>query len=284
VTARRRTAWLFLAPALAFYALFVLWPILHTLALGLFDPDVGAGAHLARLAGDARFVQALTNNLLLVLLSLLIQLPIALGLALLLTGRLPGRGILRTVFFAPMIVPSAAIAFLWQFLYAPGELGGLLNQVLAALGLGAHDWLGDPATDLFAITVTVSWRFIGFHTVLFMAGIESIPAELYEAAQLDGAGGWKSFTGITLPMMRRVITVSATLSIIGSLKYFDIFYLMAPGGGTGGSADLVTTYMYRTAFHGQEVGYGSAMAAALLALTLLVALPAMKLLRGRAEA
>jgi raffinose/stachyose/melibiose transport system permease protein len=282
VTTRHRIAWLFVLPAVLFYALFVLWPILHTIILSLFDPSVGAGAHFIRLAGDGRFYTALTNNVLLVILSLLIQLPIAMGLALLLTGRLPGRGLLRTVYFAPMIVSTAAIAFLWRYIYAPADLGGLINQALAGAGLGTHDWLG-PTTDLFAIVVTVSWRYIGFHTVIFMAGLESIPGDVYEAAQIDGAGRWDVFRHVTVPMMRRVIAICVTLSIIGSLKYFDIFYLMSERGGTKGSADLVTTYMYRTGVDGGETGYASALAVALLVVTVIVAAPAMKLLHGKRE-
>jgi len=131
----------------------------------------------------------------------------------------------------------------------------------------------------------VSWRYIGFHTVIFMAGLESIPQEVYEAARIDGATDWQAFRDVTLPMMRRVIGISATLSIIGSLKYFDVFYIMSPRGGTGGSADLVTTYMYRTAFRpgGGDHGYASAMAVALLAITIIIAVPAMRVLHGRRE-
>ncbi|MFO7898345.1 MAG: sugar ABC transporter permease [Planctomycetota bacterium] len=279
----RRTTWLLLAPALAFYALFVLWPILQSIRFSLFVGSEAVGGHFARLLlrPDGRFFRALGNNVLLVLLSLLIQLPCALGLALLLSGRLPGRGVLRTIYFAPMVIPTVAIGFLWRFIYKPASQGGLLNQLLAGVGLGAVDWLGDPGVDLFAIILAVSWRYIGFHTVIFLAGLQAIPGEVYEAARIDGATEWEAFRDITLPMMRRVIAVSATLSLVGSLKYFDIFYVMSPGGGTRGSADLVTTYMYRTAFGAQSPGYGSAIAVALLAVTLLVAVPVMRMLRGR---
>jgi len=281
--ARSRTAWLFVLPACLFYAAFVAWPVLQSVLFALFKGCDVPGAHFARLLlrPDHLFFRALANNALLVVLSLVIQLPCAMGLALLLTGRIPGRGLLRTVYFAPMIVPTVAIGFLWQFVFAPRGQHGLFNELLFALGLGTVDWLGSPSTDLFAIIVAVSWRYIGFHTVLFMAGLESIPGELYEAARIDGASEWHAFRDITLPMMRRVITIAATLSLIGSLKYFDIFYVMAPRGGTAGSADLVTTYMYRTAFDARDFGYASALAVALLIVTLAVAIPAMRLLGGR---
>jgi len=284
VTATRpRTAWMFVLPACLFYAAFVLWPVLHTLVLGAFGEGAPPGGHFVRLLGDERFYKALTNNGLLVVMSLVVQLPLAMGLALLLTGRLPGRGLLRVVYFAPMVVPTAAIGFLWQFIYAPLQQHGLLNELLHAVGLGSVDWLGDPGTDIFAIIVTVSWRYVGFHTVIFMAGLESIPGEVYEAARIDGASGWQAFRDITLPMMRRVIAISATLSIIGSLKYFDIFFIMSRGGGTQGSTELVTTYVYRQAFDARQPGYASALAVALLAVTIAAAVPAMRLLHGRRE-
>lgn len=273
-------------PACLFYAAFVLWPICQSVAFSLSMGCDTFGGHFAELlfGPDARFFQALGNNILLVVLSLIIQLPFAMGLALLLSGKLPGRGLLRTVYFAPMIVPTVAIGFLWRFIYAPAGQSGLLNELLAGAGLGTVNWLGHPGVDIFAIVVTVSWRYIGFHTVIFMAGLQAIPTELYEAARIDGATEWEAFRDVTLPMMRRVIAISATLSIIGSLKYFDIFYIMSPGGGTNGSADLVTTYMYRTAFEAQRPGYGSAIAVALLVVTVAVALPVMRMLHGRREA
>jgi raffinose/stachyose/melibiose transport system permease protein len=280
---RQRTAWLFLLPALVFFAVFVLWPIVHTIGLSL-GGEAAPGGAFARLLHDPKFFTALGNNLLLVVLSLVLQLPIAMALALLLCGRLPGRGVLRTIYFAPMVVPTAAIAFLWQFLYAPAGQGGLLNQALATLGLGTVNWLGDPDVSVFALIAVVSWRYIGFHTVIFMAGIESIPAELNEAARIDGASEWELFRDVTLPMLRRVVAVSATLSIIGSLKYFDIFFILSPGGGARGSAtELVTTYMWRTAFRpgGGDAAYASAMAVALLVVTAAVAVPTMKFLHGK---
>jgi len=286
VTATKpRTPWLFLLPACVFYAAFVLWPIGQSVGVSLVWGCETFGGHFAELLfrPDVRFFRALMNNALLVILSLVVQLPCAMGLALLLSGRMPGRGVLRTVYFAPMIVPTVAIGFLWRFIYAPAAEHGLLNELLAGLGLGTVNWLGSASVDLFAIIVTVSWRYIGFHTVLFMAGLQSIPDELYEAARIDGATEWEAFRDITLPMMRRVIAISATLSIIGSLKYFDIFYVMSPGGGTQGSTDLVTTYMYRTAFESQRPGYGSAVAVALLVVTVAVAVPVMRMLHGERE-
>jgi len=183
-----------------------------------------------------------------------------------------------------MILPSTATAFLWKFIYAPPDEHGLLNSLLRGLGLGTVNWLADPGTDLLAIIGIVSWVYIGFHTVLFMAGLESIPAELYEAARIDGASEWQCFRDVTLPMMRRVIAVSATLSIIGSLKYFDVFYVLSPSGGTDGSTDLVTTYLYRTRFVEHQDGYACALAVALLLVVLAVALPAMRWLHGKREA
>jgi raffinose/stachyose/melibiose transport system permease protein len=283
----RTTPYAFILPAALFYLLFVLWPITNTAWLGLAgaDGDAAMGASFAQLLDDARFWTALGNNVLLVVLSLLVQLPIAMALALLLAGRLPGRGLFRTIYFAPMILSTAAIAFLWRFLYDPAELGGPINTLLRSVGLPAVGWLSDPDVDLFAITAVVCWRYIGFHAVILLAGLQGIPGDVYEAARIDGASRWITFRDVTLPMMRPVIAISATLSVIGSLKYFDIFYVMSPGGGQDGSADLVATHMYRTAFPPGgglgDAGYASALATALLVVTLLVALVAIRFLRGR---
>jgi raffinose/stachyose/melibiose transport system permease protein len=281
-----RTPYAFILPAALFYLVFVLWPIANSGWLAFFDSEGGAvGANFIRLVDDARFRTALGNNVLLVVLSLLVQLPVAMALALLLSGRLPGRGLFRTIYFAPMVLSTAAIGFLWKFLYGPLWEGGPLNALLDAVGLSTVNWLGDPGVDLFAITAVVCWRYIGFHTVILMAGLQGIPGEVYEAARIDGASRWAILRDVTLPMMRPVLAISATLSIIGSLKYFDIFYVMSPSGGQGGSADLVATHMYRTAFPSGggagDAGYASALATALLVVTLVVALGAIRLLRGR---
>ena len=266
---RNRSAWLYLLPALAVYALFVVVPIGDAFRLSLFhwssrfaQPVFTGLRNFAGLLQDAVFWSALWHNLLLLALSLCVQLPIALALAVLLSYPLRGRWLFRTVFFAPMVMPSVAIAVLWSYLYLPEQ--GLLDSVIRLFDKGfGGNWLGGPATAMLCVFVTICWRYIGFHMVLYMAGIAAIPEELYEAARIDGASEWQVCRHITLPMLRPVIGISATLSVIGSLKYFDLVYMMA-GGAPERSRELMATYVYRLAFEGGQGRYGYGSAAAVM--------------------
>ena len=287
-TAERRAVFAFLAPAVGVYALFVLLPIVQSVYFSFFRwRGVGAAkdfvglANFAELIGDAVFWRALGHNGILILLSLAIQLPLALLLALLLSGRVRLRGLVRTVWFAPMVMPTVAIAILWGFIYNPQF--GILNEALRRIGLGAlaHGWLGDPGTSLLAVVVTICWRYTGFHMVIFMAGLESIPEEIYEAARVDGATGVRVLRHITLPLLRRTAAISATLSIIGSLKYFDLVYLMTRGGPMH-SSELATTYTF-SAFRQDRYGYASALAVAMLLVAAAVSFAVLKLFARRRE-
>jgi raffinose/stachyose/melibiose transport system permease protein len=161
-----------------------------------------------------------------------------------------------------MILPGVVIGIVWCQLYAPGD--GLFVKLLASAGLPFPEggFLGTGATALVAVIVTISWRYTGFHMVLFMAGIESIPEEQYEAARVDGAGAWQCFRWVTLPSLGPVIRISAVLSIVGSLKYFDLIWVMTRGGPPEHETELMTTYMYHVGIMGNRLGYGSALAVA----------------------
>jgi len=269
---------LFVLPALAIYALFVLAPVADSFRMSLFHwssagatPEWVGTANFARLARDGVFWSALWHNGLLLGMSLAVQIPAALLLATLLSYPIRGRALFRTVFFAPMVMPSVAIAVLWSYVYLPeqGLLDGVIRLFNASFG---GDWLGSPRTALACVFVTICWRFTGFYMVLFMAGIASIPEELYDAARMDGASEWECFRHITLPMLRPMIAVAATLCVIGSLKYFDLVYMMAQGAPEE-SRELLATYMYRLAFESGQgrFGYAAAVAVALFAVAFAVA-------------
>jgi raffinose/stachyose/melibiose transport system permease protein len=267
---RRITVWLFLAPALAFYLAFVVAPILQSFVVSLFDwPTLAARPtrfvgldNYARLVTDEIFWKALSHNVILLVLSLVIQLPLALFLAALLSGRVVARGFFRTVYFTPMILPSVVIALVWEQMYLPAIGDGLIVKLLDSLGLPSPEngFLGDPRLALPAVILTISWRYVAFHMVLFMAGIETISEELYEAARIDGASSWQLFRYITLPSLAPVIRISAVLSIVGSLKYFDLVYVMTRGGPPEHVTELMTTYMYKIGIDQYNGGYGSAVA------------------------
>ncbi len=271
---------LFLAPAMLLYAVFVLTPVGKSIqnsflywSSPLLEPEFCGLRNFRELFGDPVFWLALRNNFFLLLGSLLVQLPIALGIALLLHYPTWGQTFFRTAFFTPMIIPTAAIAVLWQYLYEPqnGACTALIRLFRADF---TYAWLATPGTSLLWIFVTICWQYIGFHTVLFMAGLSTIPEELYEAARLDGASELQICRRIILPCLKPTLAVSATLSVIGSLKYFDLVYLMG-GGLPETSREVLATYVYRLAFDENQgrYGYGSAVAVLLFLLALLIVIP-----------
>lgn len=284
---RRTTVWLFLLPALVFYLSFVAFPIMQSFYVSLFEWDTHATrptrfaglGNYARLVRDGVFWKALSHNVVLLVLSLLIQLPIALFLAALLSGRIFARGFFRTVYFTPMILPTVVIAIVWRQMFLPADSQGLLVMLLERVGLPAPSdgFLGDPRFALISVVLTISWRYVGFHMVLFMAGIESISEEYYEAARIDGANSWQLFRHITLPSLAPVIRISAVLSIVGSLKYFDLVYVMTRGGPPEHVTELMTTYMFQIGIHQQTIGYGSAVAVAGFLISMLVVVVVMSL-------
>ena len=268
-TATRPLAgYLFILPALAVYAVFVATPVVESFRLSLYRwpsaflaPDFVGLDNFTELARDPVFWAALRNNAVLVLFSVVLQLPVAMLLAVLLSYPLRARTFFRTVFFAPMIMPTTAIAVLWSMIYLPEQ--GLLDRVIRFLyaGYEGFGWLSESGVALASVFVVVSWRYVGFHMVLFMAGIAAVPSQLYEAGRLDGAGEWALFRHVTLPMLSPMIRVAALLSVVGSLKYFDLMYMLAAGAPET-SRELLATYVYRLAFaSGQgRYGYGSAVA------------------------
>lgn len=277
---RKYTPWLFMAPALLVYALFVAWPILASFQMSLFHWD-GPGAaptfyglrNYRELLADNVFWLSLWHNLLLLVGSLAIQLPLAAFLAILLLYPTRMRTLFRTAFFAPMIMPTVAIAILWQYVYDPGN--GLLTRLIQlAVPDFEYAWLATPGWSLLWIFVTICWQYTGFHMVLFMAGLSSIPNDYFEAARLDGASELQICIHVVLPLLKPTAVVSATLSIVGSLKYFDLVYMMS-GGLPAESREVLATYIYRLAFdYGQaRFGYGSAAAVMLFLAVLLIVMP-----------
>jgi raffinose/stachyose/melibiose transport system permease protein len=257
----------FLVPAGLVFAGFVLLPIFESFRLSFFcwpqtsgEPVFCGLANFAKLLGDPVFWWAAGHNVVLVVLSLAVQLPLAFGLAVLLSYRTRGQTLFRTAFFAPMVMPTTAIAVLWTLIYLPGH--GLLDQFVRLFAPRfSFGWLSTPGLAMLCVFVVICWRYVGFHMVLYLAGMGILPDDVYEAARLDGAGEWQVCWHVTLPLMWPVIRVSALLSIIGSLKYFDLVYMMA-GGAPEPHRDLMATYVYRLAFASGQGRYGYASAAA----------------------
>jgi len=205
------------------------------------------------------FGKAAKNSVILAVLSVFVQLPIALVLALILASGVKGENFYRTVFFIPVIISTVVIGQLWMKIYNPSY--GLLNTLLENVGLGSltRAWLGDIKTSLLAAFVPIVWQYIGYHMLLMYASIKTIPDEIYEAAKIDGASWLKTAVQITIPLIKPIIKVSTIFAIIGSLKVFDLVYILTNGGPVH-SSEVPSTLMYNTIFNKYMYGSGSAMA------------------------
>jgi raffinose/stachyose/melibiose transport system permease protein len=190
--------------------------------------------------------------------------------------------VLRSIFFSPLIIPAVAVGLIWTLFYDPNF--GALNALLEALHLSGWTagWLGDPRLATICIIVVSCWRYTGFHMMVLLAGLQAIPDELYEAARIDGASAWRSFWHITLPLMKRIVLVDALLITVGSVKIFDLIWVMT-GGGPNRASEVLATYMYRSAFSDDRMGYAAAIATVMLVLTLIATVIYLRLQGGGEE-
>lgn len=267
-------AYLLLLPALLAFAAYIIYPIIHTFLLSFASwsavnqvrVPVGWRNYLD-LLHDPNFFMALRNNGLFIVISLAVQLPVALLIAVGIGSAARRHQFLRTLLFTPFVLPVVAVGLVWKLIYEP-ELGAL-NSLLNGMHLPgwAHGWLGESDFAIFAIIAVSCWRYVGFHMMIVLAGLQAIDEELYEAARLDGATGWEAFRHVTLPMLRRVLLVDALLITVGSVKIFDLVKVMTDGG-PGFSSDVLATFMYRTAFTEDRMGYSAAIAVVMLVVTL----------------
>ena len=216
------------------------------------------------------FRQAFGHNLIIVAASILIQLPLGLGMALLLNRRIWGRTALRTLVFAPFVLPYATTAVMWLLLLQPG---GFVDQVLKLTGLSGLTqlWLANLHLVIYTMIVVLTWQFFGFAMLLMLAGLQGIPAELLEAAALDGASAWRTTWRITIPLLGPTIRIWLFLSIVGSLQVFDQVWIMT-GGGPANASSTMATYLVQRGFQSSEFGYGSAVAVIMFGICFVFAL------------
>lgn len=257
----------FLVPPLLLYGIAVLLPILQSLFLSFFSWDgitamkfVGMANYVEMLTGDDVFWTSFFNSLGYVAICLVLQLGGALIVASLLLGIRRGREVVKTLYLLPAVISTVAIALLFQRIYSL-EPVGLLNRALEAIGLGAYQqaWLSNVDTVLAAVSVPEGWRFTGLYMLIIYAALLAVPKELEEAARLDGANWWQVFSKIRFPYIRPVWVTTTIMATTYALRGFDIPYLLT-NGGPGQSSELLTTYVYKTAFAHTEYGYASAMA------------------------
>jgi raffinose/stachyose/melibiose transport system permease protein len=268
---------LFLGPALLLYAAFVIVPMVlagyYSLfnwnGLGPLDQFIGVDNY-TRAVGDPVFRAAVGHNALIVVLSIVVQLPLALGLALLLNRRLRGRAVLRMVLFAPYVLSEVVTAVAWQLILQPS---GPVNSLLEGVGLGgwAQLWLADRDLVIYSLFIVITWKYLGFGIVLFLAGLQGVPSELLEAATVDGASAWQRTRHVVLPLLGPTIRIWIFLSVIGALQLFDLVWIMTKGGPSNASVTMAT-FLIDRGFERSQIGYGSAAAVLLFVISFAFAL------------
>lgn len=286
---RAARGYLFILPALIFYVMFELWPIIQTVWYSFYnwngiDASTWVGLrNYVRVFTDPELFSSIGHAFYLIIFFSII--PVCLGLviaALIKDVRSQvGKGFAQVCLFLPRVIPGAAAAVAWTWMLADN---GTVNQMLKAVGAGslAHTWLGDQSTSLNAVGIIGCWLQLGFCIVLLLSGIGAIDQSLYEAASLDGAGWWRQLFAITIPGLRGQISVCFTMTIVAALASFDVVF-MSTQGGPGTSTMVPGVQVYRLAFQQSRVGLASALAVVLMVLVLLVVGPLQRLIEGKKE-
>lgn len=257
-----KIALLFLLPYVTVFVLFRLGPGLAGLFTSLTKWQIiGAPQFIgidnySTLFQDKMFFTALKNTLYFLALSAPTMIVLGLAFAILLNQPLKGKVLARTVIFAPYVIMSTVVGIIWNWIYDNNV--GLLNYVLHFFGIAKVAWLTDAGMAIIAIAITTVWWLVGYNMILFLAGLQEIPEELYEAAFVDGAGSWRRFTSITLPLLQPTMFVVVMMTVINCVQVFDQVYVMT-GGGPGTSTLTIVQYLYFQAFQNFNLGYGSAI-------------------------
>ncbi len=283
----REIHWFLLLPSFVFYTLFSTLPMLMAIGIG-FTEWTGISISTIKWIGlenyielfsDPFFWTSLKNNIILVGGSVFIQCTIALLLAVILDSGLKGSEIFRTVFFMPTVLSFIVVGLLFSLLLSPTV--GIINPLLLKLGLGSlqHQWLGDKDTALYTVMIVNIWKEFGFSFFLFLAGLQTISKEFYEAAWIDGAGPFQNLWYITIPLLREVTIVVVILAINQAFLVFDLIYVMTSGGPYHAS-EVLTTYMYSRAFTSGRMGYGTAIAEVLFVIVFIVTLVQLRVTRA----
>ena len=281
--------WLFLAPALLIYTVVVVYPMVYSLYLSLFQWDgisptkifVGLGNYVILFTQNDVFWIALKNNAIWLVFALLLPTSIGLGLALILNTKFRGSNIFRSIFYFPAVLSLAVVGLIWTWIYQPDL--GLLNQVLGSIGLKSlqRNWLSDPVIAIYPVIIAATWNAVGLPMLLYLAGLQTIPEELHEAAKVEGAGPIKRFIYVTFPLLRETTLIVLAITAINALKAYDIIYAMT-NGGPANRTQLLSTWMYFLTYNYNQVGLGTAIAVVLFSLTLIFAIPYIRFMTRKA--
>lgn len=287
----RRNAEIFIlsAPAILLFVCFVILPIILGAYYGFYQwKGYGSPSETGKFVGfqnyvtalkDSAFQAAILHTFEVVVGSLVIQAPLAILFALLLNQKFKGRGLIRTLIFVPYVVSEVIVGTGWSLLL---QKKGAINEILANFGIDGPDWLADPKIAMFTLLLLISWKYIGFAVILMLAGMQSIPEELYEAARVDGAGFWQMQKSITLPLLAPTLRIWVFLSMIGSLQLFDLVYIVwGKYVSTTAGVSTMATYMVREGRGAGNYGYGSAVALIIFVISLVIALTYQKFVLNR---
>lgn len=269
----RLTPYFFIAVPLAIYLVWVVGPMLYTFYLSLTNWDGVSQLDFIGLRNyrglfrDRIFYKAFSNNLKWI--GSFITVPVAAGLALAmaLNRVVPGSKLFKAIFFFPMVLSFVVCGLIWSWMYQPDS--GIINSVLRLIGLGAvaRGWLSDPGWVMWSIIFVAIWRQVGYVMLLYLAGLQSVNTDLVDASKVDGAGAWQSFRHIIFPQLAPITVVVVVISIIDSLRAFDLVYVMTKGGPFN-SSSVLATFMYNEAFNNYRMGYGASISVMLFAISL----------------
>lgn len=254
-------AYLFLLPQFLLVALFSLYPLVQNIFISLSEWTVTTTRWVG-LANYQAFVEdqvlwiALRNTVLYTIAAVPLTMAVALALAIGVNEPIRGRVVFRGIFLLPYLLSWVVVALVWQWMYSANY--GLLNWFLEAMGMRPLRWLQDPGFALLGVAITTTWATAGFYMVIFLAGLQSIPAEYYEAAKIDGASAWGQFRHVTLPLLRPITLFVTVFAVTNSLRVFDLIWVMT-GGGPGRSTMVMVMYIYERAFEAAQIGYASAL-------------------------
>ncbi|MFJ6411839.1 ABC transporter permease [Terribacillus saccharophilus] len=277
---------MYILPAFLLISIFIFIPLLLSGYYGLMDWDgIGAMKYIGmenyfNAIQDGLFWSSAFHSFMLALFSTL-SLIVYLAISLILASKIKGSNLLRKIYLIPMLLSSVAIAQLWIKVFNPSN--GILNSILASFGVdNPPAWLAEPAVVLYAIFIPILWQYAGFYILIYYAALKNIPESIIEAARIDGATPFQIAYKIKLPLIMGVVKVTIVLAVVGSLKYFDLIYVMT-GGGPNGASEVMASYMYKLAFSSNDFGYGSAIGFLLLIITLIVTLVVRKVTASKEE-
>lgn len=279
------SALLFLSPTLVIFTAFILFPVFFSFYLSFHSWNMFSGdttfvglENYSRMIQDAEFWQVLGNTAVYTFGTIPINMALSLWVAYLLNKKLKGKKFLRTAFFAPVIISPVAAAVIWRWMYDPNF--GLVNYLISFLGIGSINWLNEPTAAMFALIIMGVWKTFGINMILFSAGLQGIPDNYYEAAELDGAGKWAKFYHITIPMLAPTTFFIMIMSMISSFQVFDIVYVLTSGGPMG-STKVLVFYVYEYAFKFFEMGYASAISYFLFAVLFILTMLQVKYMKSK---